>query len=163
MSDSYAAAIAALSDKKAIQALQDSSRRYLELSGVAVAQITAVTREIALLDAPATLSALESASEEECGELARTALLAMFNSSDRRAARLVELAVRDLTVEGQAEPITLIIGGTFLLALALASKVSYSKKDGFGLKPGFPGLAKVLEKGAKLVSAAMGAGDEGNN
>ena len=155
--------IAGLSDEAAIRALEAATLKYLELSGVAISQIAAITKTLFEVEAPQGMAALEQSSLSEKGALCKQALAAMMESDDRRAARLAEQVVRDSIATGQLEPITLIIGGTFILSLAVISKVTYSSSKGWEVRPGFPGLAPVLEKAAKLISAAMGAGDEGVN
>jgi hypothetical protein len=154
--------ISTLPDAAAIAALDAATKRYLQLSGVAIPQLAAITQALFEIEAPEGVTALDRSTREEKGELARQALTQMAVSDDRRAVRVAEIAIRECITTAQAEPVTIIIiVGSFLLGLAVVSKITYDSKKGVGLKPGFPGLAEVLDKAAKLVSAAIGAGDEG--
>ena len=153
--------IAQLTDGAAIRALETATTKYLELSGVAVPQVAAITKTLFEIEAAEDVEALEKSDVGQKGALAKQALAEMAASSDRRAARVVDIAVRDAVTTGQVEPVTTIVIGGYLLALAVVSKVTYDPKKGVGLKPGFPGLANVLSKAGKLISAAVGAGDEG--
>jgi hypothetical protein len=161
----FPAQVASLSDEGAVRVLERVAERYLKGAGVDVRQMAAVTEALVGIEAPDAAKALATpgiSEAREKGIMARNALAMLLDGGDERAARLAREALADTArAKGQAEPITVAVSGVFLLALAVASKVSYSKKKGWEVAPGFPGLTGVLGKAAKLISAASGAADRG--
>src|SRR3712207_5993045 len=126
------AEIASLSDEGAIRALERVAERYLRGAGVEVRQMAAVTMALIELEAPDAAEVLRSPTPSDAQSrsvIARKALAAMLDGGEERAIRLVREALIDAArARTQAEPITMTIAGGFFLALAVASKVSYSKE-----------------------------------
>ncbi|QHN03043.1 hypothetical protein FTO74_06410 [Granulicella sp. WH15] len=91
------------------------------------------------------------------GPLARRLLEEMLDSGDERLATLVQNEIRQAQSQvGKAQIVDLLVGGGFLIALAVISKLKYSKDKGWELEPGFPQLAEVLDKAGKLVEKITG-------
>jgi hypothetical protein len=87
---------------------------------------------------------------EKAGPLAREVLRQMLEAGGllQRLAR----AEIDEQSRSQGQSITgVLMGGMFLMALA--SKLSYSRQNGIEIAPGFPQLAEVLDKVAKILSS----------
>lgn len=146
--------VARLSDEAAVAALGAAGEKYVRGAVKDVPQLGTVIRAFIEMEDPTVLT-IEN-DPKAAADLARLALNAMLEAGpvDPRAARLASEAIEaQKVVTGQAEPITTILVGSYFLALAVASKVSYSRNQGWKLNPGFPGLGNVLGKAAKLVSA----------
>jgi hypothetical protein len=141
--------------------LETATTKYLELSGVEISGITAVTRTLFETEAAKEIAALAESGVEAKGDAAKESLAIMIKSGDSLAAEVAETAVRNFSTVHEMEPITIILSGSYLLALAVVSKISYDSKSGWSLKSGFPGLTDVLDKAAKLVSAAIRPGSKG--
>jgi hypothetical protein len=97
----------------------------------------------------------------EAGPKARAALEAALASDDKRLRDLTSKAIEKYSAPaGQVIDLAIIAaGGGILLALAIIAKVKYSKKKGWEIEPGFPGLADVLDKAGSIIKAATGVPD----
>jgi hypothetical protein len=97
---------------------------------------------------------------DKIGPLARQAIEIALASDDTRLRELTDKAIEKYRgPHGQVVDLAVLaVGGGILLALAIISKVKYTKKKGWELEPGFPGLADVLDKTGGIIRAAMGGG-----
>jgi hypothetical protein len=152
--------IADLTEEAAIHALETAASKYLELCGVAIPVVTAMANTLFEAGGEETVALAESGVAER-GAVAKKALTVMIESGDPLAVDVSETAVQQFSNVQEIEPITVTLTGSYLLALAVVSKISYNSKRGWSLQPGFPGLSAVLEKAGKLVSAAIGPGASG--
>lgn len=90
------------------------------------------------------------------GEIARHALLAGARSADPKVADAVNAAVQDVTSPEVMLGVAIFaVGAATLVALAIISKVSYSKEEGWKVEKGLPGIEKAGEAVAALISAVV--------
>lgn len=139
-------------DEGLVSALNRSAVIYAQRHNLDVSTLSRTVSAILAVDAldavlPAWATGAAAPDPKEAAPIARAALAAMLNSPPSEG---LYAAANDAIAEELAgrphfvDPLTLSIGGTFVLALALLSKWSWSAKDGHKFASGFPDLDKVL-------------------
>ena len=149
-----------ISNETCITVLAQVGQKYVKNAGYdarTVDKMIDVTVRSEVSELPAWYSD-PAQSIDEAGPLARRMLEEMLNSEDDRLSTLVQNEVSQSQSQiDKAQIVDLLVGGGFLIALAVISKLKYSKDKGWELEPGFPQLAEVLDKAGNLVGKITGA------
>jgi len=142
-----------LSPEGCIAALELVGERYASRSQLDLTTSAAFIRAAADGEAIPEWTTNPGKNVAVSGPAAKAALKVLLEGDDARLRSLANGAIAEQEAAG-GQVADLIIAGGFLVALALASKVSYSKADGLKMDTGFPGLSKVLEQAAKVLEGA---------